>query len=319
VDLASVFALPELDLRAVILDPTRKFVGQHDPGFVPVAQLNYLTGRAVPVAAGPIDPLRSPTDTAKDRPRHEQAGINLLLHALSRCEEPAFVSVIGSARVVAAAWNRESKLLQQKIKAVLVNAGATTGKPGAEWNVDLDVRAWIALLRSGLPILWYPCTGEHGPTGLAPHNTYWLVSHQRLFDDLPQPLRAYFDYAFNHHARGDIIRALSTLGQGPSWEKVLVGQRNMWSTASFIMAAGRVLAKTAEGWRFIAKENAGGLKLQTLEMLPISHEVDDAGVVRWSLKPEPSNIRMFRRKPDEEHVRAMGEATNWLLRQMPLR
>ena len=318
VDLATVFALPELDLRAVILDPTRKFVGQHDPGFVPVAQLNYLTGRAVPVAAGPIDPLRSPSDTAKDRPRREQTGIELLLNALSRCEEPAFVSVVGSARVVAAAWNREPKLLQQKVRAVVVNAGATTGKPGAEWNVDLDVHAWVALLRSGLPILWYPCTGEHGPTGLDPHNTYWPVSHRRLFDGLPQPLRAYFDYAFNHHARGDIIRALSALGDGPSWEKVLAGQRNMWSTASLIMAAGRVLAETSEGWRFIAKDRAGGLKQQTLEMLPVQCEVDEGGVVRWSLKPEPGNIRIFRRKPDEEHVRAMGEATNALLRQMPL-
>ena len=73
------------------------------------------------------------------------------------------------------------------------------------------------------------------------------------------------------------------------------------------------------GWRFIAKDNAGGSKLQTLEVLPVSHEVDDAGVVRWSLKPEPGNIRIFHRKPDEEHVRAMGGATNWLLRQMPLR
>ena len=88
VDLATVFALPELDLRAVILDPTRKFVEQQDPGFVPVAQLNYLTGRAVPVAAGPIDPLQSPSDTAKDRPRHEQAGIELLLNAMRQCNEP---------------------------------------------------------------------------------------------------------------------------------------------------------------------------------------------------------------------------------------
>ena len=47
-------------------------------------------------------------------------------------------------------------------------------------------------------------------------------------------------------------------------------------------------------------------------------EVDDAGVVRWSLKPDSGNARIFRRKPDEEHVRAMGEATNALLRQMPL-
>jgi hypothetical protein len=318
VDLATVFALPELDLRAVILDPTRKFVEQHDPGYVPVAQLNYLTGRAVPVAAGPIDPLQSPSDTAKDRPRREQAGIELLLHAISLCNEPAFVSVMGSARVIAAAWNREPKLLQQIVRAVLVNAGATTGKPGAEWNVDLDVHAWVALMRSGLPILWYPCTGEHGPTGLDPHNTYWPVSHQRLFDGLPQPLRAYFDYAFNQDARGDIVRALSTLGGGPSWEKVLAGQRNMWSTASLIMAAGRVLAQTSEGWRFVTKEQAGGLTLQTLEMLPISCEVDDSGVVRWSLKPDPGNVRIFCRKPDEEHVRAMGEATNALLRQMPL-
>jgi pyrimidine-specific ribonucleoside hydrolase len=317
VDLATVYALPELDLRAVILDPSRRFVGQLDPGFVPVAQMDYLTGRAVPVAAGPIHPLRSSSDTAKDRPRREQAGIELLVDALRRSEEPAFVSVVGSARVVAAAWNREPKLLQQKVRAVLVNAGATTGKPGAEWNVDLDVHAWIALIRSRLPILWYPCTGEHGPTGLDPHNTYWSVSHRQLFAELSQPLRAYFDYAFNHHARGDIIRALSELGSGPSWEKVLADRRNMWSTASLVMAAGRVLAQTTEGWRFIAKEQAGGLRVQLLEMLPISCEVDDAGVVRWSLKPEPSNIRIFHRKPDEEHLHAMGEAMNALLRQMP--
>jgi len=175
VDLATVYALPELDLRAVILDPSRRFVGQLDPGFVPVAQMNYLTGRAVPVAAGPIDPLRSPSDTAKDRPRREQAGIELLVDAVRRCEEPAFVSVVGSARVIAAAWNREPKLLQQKVRAVLVNAGATTGKANAEWNVDLDVHGWVSLMRSGLPILWYPCTGEHGPTGLDAHNTYWTA------------------------------------------------------------------------------------------------------------------------------------------------
>ncbi|MHB8866577.1 MAG: nucleoside hydrolase [Pirellulaceae bacterium] len=318
VDLATVFALPELDLRAVILDPTHKFVEQQDPGYVPVAQLNYLTGRGVPVAAGPIDPLQSPSDTAKDRPRREQAGIELLLQAISLCSEPAFVSVMGSARAVAAAWNREPQLLQQKVRAVLVNAGATTGKPGAEWNVDLDVHAWVALMRSGLPILWYPCTGEHGPTGLDSHNTYWPVSHQQLFDGLPQPIRAYFDYAFNHHARGDIVRALSAVGDGPSWEKVLAGQRNMWSTASLIMAAGRVLAQTSAGWRFVAQEQAGGLTLQPLEMLSIRCEVDDNGVVGWSLTPEPSNVRIFCRKPDEEHVRAMGEATNALLRQIPL-
>ncbi len=318
VDLATVYSLPELDLRAVILDPTRKFIPQHDPGFVPVAQLNYLTGHAAPVAAGPMEPLHSAMDTAKDRPRREQAGIELLLDMLRQTSEPVVVSVVGSARTIAAAWNRNPKLLQEKVRAVVVNAGATTGKPGAEWNVDLDVHAWSALFRSRLPIRWYPCTGEHGPTGLDPHNTYWPVSHRRLFEGLPQPLRAYFDYAFHHHARGDVLRALSELGTGPSWEKVLAGQRNMWSTASLVMAAGRVLAQTSEGWRFIPKQQSHGLKVQLLEMLPVACEVDDSGVTQWALKPKAGNIEIFHRIPDEEHVRAMGEAANALLRQMPL-
>jgi len=318
VDLATVYALEELDLRAVILDPSRRFVGQLDPGFVPVAQMNYLTGRGVPVAAGPIDPLRSPSDTAKDRPRREQAGIDLLIDALRRCEVPAIVSVVGSARVVAAAWNREPELLRQKVRGVLVNAGATTGKPMSEWNVELDVHAWIALMRSRLPVLWYPCTGEHGPTGFDAHNTYWTASHRELFAGLPQPLRAYFDYAFQHHARGDIIRALSELGSGRSWENVLADRRNMWSTASLIMAAGRVLARTTGGWRFVPQGQSRGLKVQPLQMVPISCDVDDAGVMRWSPTREPSNVSIFQRKPDEEHVRAMGEAANALLRQMPL-
>jgi len=93
----------------------------------------------------------------------------------------------------------------------------------------------------------------------------------------------------------------------------------MWSTASLIMAAGRVLAQTSPGWRFIAKEQAGGLKLQPMEMLSVACDVDDTGVVRWSPNPKPGIIKIVLRKPDEEHVRAMGEATNALLRQLPLR
>ncbi len=52
--------------------------------------------------------------------------------------------------------------------------------------------------------------------------------------------------------------------------------------------------------------------------MPISYEVIAAGVVRWSLKSESGNTRVFRRKLDEEHVRTIGEATNALLRETPL-
>ena len=318
VDLATVYALPELDVRAVVLDPTRKFTQKLDPGFVPVSQMNYLSGRAVPVAVGPMDPLRSPSDTAEDRPRREQAGIELLLAALRRSREPVVVSVVGSARAITAAWNRAPKLLLEKVRAVVVNAGATTAKPGAEWNVDLDVHAWVGLFRSRLPIDWYPCTGEDGPTGLNPHNTYWPVAQRRLFAELPQPLRAFFDYAFHHAARGDAIGALRQLGVGASWEKVLVGQRNMWSTASLATAAGRMLAQMPDGWRFVPPEQAAGRRRAMLELLPVACDVAPNGVVQWKTTSAPSRIRIFHRKPDAEHVAAMAEATNAILRQFPL-
>lgn len=319
IDLATIYALEELDLRAIVLDPTRQFMKDRDPGFTPVAQMNYLTGRGVPVAAGPADLLRSVTDAADDRPRREQAGIELLLDALRQSPEPAVVSVVGSARVVAAAWNREPQLLKQKIRSVILNAGATTGKPAGEWNVTLDPKAWVALFRSSLPIEWYPCSGQGSAMALEPHNTFWRVDHRQLFGGLPRPLCAFFDYAFGHFSRGDIIRSLATLGAGPTWEKLLTYKRNMWSTPSFIAAADRVLAKTPDGWRFLPREQAAGLPLQLLEMLPIACQIDDDGTLHWSLKEDSrSRIRIFHRKADEEHVQALAEATNALLRQMPV-
>ena len=75
-DLATIVALPEYDLRGVVLDVTKKFLVPkpegwdiaRDPGYVPVAQLAHLTGRAIPAAMGPIAPLAHPGDAALDRP-----------------------------------------------------------------------------------------------------------------------------------------------------------------------------------------------------------------------------------------------------------
>jgi hypothetical protein len=80
-----------------------------------------------------------------------------------------------------------------------------------------------------------------------------------------------------------------------------------------------VLAQTAEGWRFLPEEQAHGLKLQRMELMPVACKVSDAGVVKWSPDPQSETARIFRRELDDEHVRAMGEATNALLKQFPLK
>lgn len=324
-DLATIAALEELDLRAVVLDVTERFLVPapegfdvaRDPGFVPVAQLGYLLGRVIPTAAGPTQPLRAPDDDARDRPQREQAGIDLLLDALESSAEPVVISAVGSARVVTAAFNRAPELMRAKTRAVLLNAGSTSPER-REWNVDLDPAAYVGLWRSGLPIRWYPCATERGAFA-ADHErgTYWKASHHDLFEGLPDALRAWFAYGFAGSARGDVIGALRDLGAGAVWEHVLAGTRNVWATASLAMAAGRVLAQTSDGWRFVRESEADGLDRWPWRLDPITAEVNADAEVRWHLADGAAH-RLFGRRPGAGFGTAMTGALNVLLRTTPV-
>jgi len=325
-DLATIAGLPEYDLRGVVLDITRKFLVAkpegwdiaRDPGYVPVAQLNHLTGRAIPAAMGPISPLAHPADDARDRPLAEQGGINLLLDVLRQSNEPVTISAVGSARVLAAAFNREPELLKAKTRAVLLNIGATGG-PKREWNVGLDPAAYVALWRSGLPIHWFPCGTDKSAFDPAhERGTYWKGPHAVLFRDLPDGLRAWLDFAFSGSPRGDIIRALAEGGRGPELAKVLAGERNMWATVSLVLGAGRVLARTPEGWRFVPGAAAAGLEQWPFRLDPIRATVDDEARVGWQMAEEPARVRLFGRKPGADYGVAMAEALNALLRGIPM-
>jgi len=325
IDLATIAGLPEFDLRGVVLDTTRKFLVPkpegwdiaRDSGYVPVAQLNHLTGRAVPAAMGPIDPLAHPGDDARDRPLAEQGGIRLLLDVLGRSDEPVTISMVGSGRVLAAAFNREPALVKAKTRAVLLNAGSTGG-PKREWNVGLDPAAYIALWRSGLPIHWFPCGTDRSAFDPGhERGTFWKTSHAVLFRDLPNGLRAWIGYAFTGSQRGDIIRALAEGVSDADWAQVFTGERNMWATVSLVMGAGRVLAKTGEGWRFVATSEAAGLEQWPIRLDTIRATADDEARVSWEVIAESSHVRLFGRKPGPDYGVAMAEALNALLRGIP--
>lgn len=326
IDLATIVGLKEFDLRGVVLDVTRRFLEPapagwdlpRDPGYVPVVQLGHLIGRAIPVAMGPMEPLRDPGDSALDRPHAEQAGIALTLAVLESSPTPVTVSVVGSVRVLAAAYNRAPDLLRAKVRKVLLNAGATAG-PKREWNVGLDPAAYVALWNSGLPIHWYPCGTDTGAFDPAhERGTFWRVNHSILFRDLPAPLAAWFCYGFTGNARGDVIRALSEAGRGAVWEHVLAAERNVWATASLVMAAGRRLARTPEGWRFRPQSDAAGLDPWPWRLDPIEASVDHDGFVNWRPTAAPTQTHLFGRKPGVAYADAMAEALNALLRQIPL-
>jgi hypothetical protein len=86
-DLACLHAMPEAEVRAIILDQGDRQAKR--PGFTPVWQMNYLTGRHVPAAIGLRDPLKSPDDRALDQPAEHQNGVNLILQTLQDTREKA--------------------------------------------------------------------------------------------------------------------------------------------------------------------------------------------------------------------------------------
>jgi hypothetical protein len=321
IDLATIAALDEFDLKAVILDVTQKFLLsapagfdiKRDPGFLPVAQLGYLLGRSIPTASGPMLPLSSPDDDVRNRPRREQAGVNLLLDCLDASPEPVVVALVGSARVLTAAYNRDPVLVRRKIRSVLLNAGSTGG-PKREWNVGLDTEAYKGLWRSGLPLQWYPCavvTGAFNPDH--EHGTYWKATHKELFRAVSPPLRAWFYFALTGDKRGDLIAALEEEPTAAEWEKILAHSRNMWGTASLVMAAGRVLAQTGEGWRFNPSGTATPGTVWPWRLDPIHAEVEPDAMVRWRLSEGTGNARLFGRERRPGFGNAMAEALAELL------
>ena len=323
-DLLTIAAIPELDLKGVVLDVTQKFLEaapagfdiRRDPGFVPVTQLSYLLGRDIPVAMGPVVPLRTPGDTAENRPDREQAGIRLLFETLEASGEPVVITCTGSARVVTAAFNRNPELLRSKVKSVVLNAGATGGTK-REWNVGLDPAAYRGLWQSGLPVDWYPCATERSAFDqVNERGTYWKATQEDLFRGMSPSLRAWIAYSFSGSQRGDIIRVLSETVDESLWKEILSGQRNLWSTGSLAMTANRVLARTSQGWRFLPRADAGGLETWPWRLDPIEASVNEEAQVRWQPVKGASRYRLFGRQAGKVYGTAMAEALNALFKSL---
>ena len=85
-DLATLYAMPELDIKGVVLDQGQKQLER--PGRIPVSQLNRITGRNVPAVIGLATPLTSPDDKALDQPAQFQQGVELILRTLRDSARP---------------------------------------------------------------------------------------------------------------------------------------------------------------------------------------------------------------------------------------
>lgn len=277
-DLATLFAIREFDLRGFVLEHGER--QQRQPGRIPLEQMMYLTGRKVPFAVGLDKRLKSPEDDGRNCPAEMQSGVELILEALRRSPRKMTVFTTGSLRDVAAAWNRDPEVFRKKVHRLYINIGDSSVRE--DYNIDLDKNAFMAIMRSGLPIYWCVCDdgGPHtrGNRGLA---TLWILDEGKAINAAPKLLQNYFYYALS---RSTDPKAVAFLSKPPEaaelkWKDNRGGPpRPMWSTAPFFHAADLCIVETSPG-HWIARRtlHPGQCKVIPYDFVPVRVLMHDDG------------------------------------------
>ena len=322
-DLIAAYALPEVDLRAVIFDTTGGFrkpvadvpgmhpdkTGPRDPGFIPVTQLNFIFNRSVPCAAAPFMMMKSPEDKTLEAPAFQQQGVELILRTLRESQEPVEIVSFGSARPVAVAFNRDPELFAKKLRRLHLSAGASD-PAFLEWNVQLDPHAIVCLLRSKLPIAIYPCATKGGPFAYGPHNSFWKLPDLRFIEQMHPALNAYLAFAFGRSQRADFLRAVEAHSPA-TWNQQQLGKpHNVWETAVWLAVAKRKLVRRADGSHRIvtAAEVRSDDTVLPNELRPCRVDVKASGAFSFALTAEPSNFLIYDRGDPKQNEAALREA-----------
>jgi hypothetical protein len=266
-DLACLFALPEFDVRGIILDlGGQQAKGSGRPA---VEQMQKISARRVPCEFGLSRRLRSRDDQALDEPPEFQGGVRLLLAALAASPEKVVLFTTGSCRDVAAAFNRQPDLLRQKAAAVYFNIGRGPNEPQEECNVGYDPEAYLRMFESGLPLYWCPCFGKDG------YETLYQADQNAVVGACARPVQNYFVYCLTK-SQADPLAFLQT---GP--HPLPTGPRAMWCTAPMFHAAGRRVYERAGG-QFVAlppavadRQGLTGKEVNAYRFVPVRASIDE--------------------------------------------
>ncbi len=314
-DAAVLFSLPEVDLRAVILDDTVKQARK--PGRVAIDQLCALTGKRVSVATGLSARLKSPGDPATGQPKEHQGGVALILQTLSESQEPVTVITVGSMRDLAAAYNRNPVLCHNKIERIYCFIGDARTVPGSsfrEYNVSLDPNAFRRIMTSGLPVYWVPCF-DGGPWKNNGHASFWRASHADLLGRVSDPVKQYFIFALTRKKDTDPVAFLKEPVDPEAWQRIHAGKRNLWCCAVFTDAVGRKIVKQGGTWKSVpGTDPAADACPFTFEHVFIN--VDPKGLVLYPEGLPRYPVSRFKVTNMDDYAACMTAATEDLLARL---
>lgn len=296
-DIATLFAIPEFELRGVVLDQGSKQLER--PGKIPVSQLNILSGRHVPTAIGLGSKLRSPSDTALEQESQYQGGVDLILDQLRRATGRVDMITVGSVRDLVAAFNRQPTLFREKAGRIMVFIGEAAKRDYREYNVELDPSAFVGLMRSGLNVYWVPCF-DGGLWHNAGHASFWQATHAELLSNAPPCLVQYFIYALEKE-KADPVKFLGEPFSPTRREALFKQTRSLWCAAIF---RGLVTGGAVEG-KYFAFE-------------PVDVTVGDDATIQYGEGKEAKRIMRFRVKDPAQFASGMTKETAECLGHFPM-
>ncbi len=239
-DIASLYAMPEIDIKAVILEQGIK--QKKKPGLIPVSQLNHITGKTIPCFIGLSEKLKSPNDKAVWQPEEYQLGVEKIIETLKASSKPVTIITVGSLRDVAAAYNRSPELFKQKVGRLLIFIGEASKKGFIECNVGLDTNAYIRIMHSGLPVYWVPCF-DGGVWRNKGRASYWDATHTDLFEYLPPRVMNFFIYALQKKQDKAYLEFIDKPVNPVDKNSILTGHRGLFCTAVFPYIVGRKIVQ----------------------------------------------------------------------------
>jgi hypothetical protein len=310
-DLACLFGMSGIELRAVVLD--RGDRQKQRPGKIAVEQLDAITGRKVPPCMGLSKNLAAPGDKVLDDAAEYQQGVEAILRILRESDRPVSIDAVGSCRDVAAALNREPELFRRKLGRLMIFIGNSddtfTADSKPEYNVALDPKAFARILRSGLPVYWVPCFGSRG--------SFWVAPQKQLLSRCAPAVQQYFVFAPNGATLlGEKRDPLAFVREKPDpamLGKLLEGNRNLWCTAVFHALAGRKLIRDGDRWTAVP-ENERPDAEPVFRFTETLVTVNDEGRTQLGPSPTATKVMLFEKTNPKQYAAPMTQATCELLR-----
>jgi hypothetical protein len=308
-DLACMYALARLgdiDLKAVVIDfpPTGK-----DPDIAAVAQLNHITGLAVPVVVGSPLRMKSRDDIQPYAGPSDHNAADMVLDVLRASPQPVVINITGCCRDIALAGKKDPQLFKKKCAAIYLNAGAGSPKndPGAklEYNVSLDRAAYAAIFDLPCPLYWMPWfVREYG--------TFYKFRQSKILRDLSDKMQNYFAYMLGKVKSSDWLQYLTGEKDGKLLAQHGANDRNMWCTAGFLHATGNSVSRRGD---ILPADKAGTSSVFTFD--PIQVRCSDNGVTEWATDDKSKDRYIFHVRDVKNYQAAVTQAMKSLLMSLP--